>query len=139
MQTEFDKTRAKISTMIAVNGIPLPVTNNQGDRWVVIMLASESLTTLVDRVCQVGGYANVFVQMADGVVQFDMVDQECAIVEDRNPVEIYPDNTATVGAFVDALRNASGAIGLKVHQDTCNALAAREAKVLTPALSNVSA
>lgn len=98
----------------------------------VVALASEPLTTLADRVLTVGGYANVFVQMDDGVIQLDMVDQECTIVGGRDPVEIYPDNAATVGAFVDALRNAPGAIGLKIHQDAGEAFEAREAKVLTP-------
>lgn len=66
------------------------------------------------------------------MIQFDMIDQECAIVEDREPVEIYPDNADTVGAFVDTLRNAPGAIGLKIHQDAGKVFEAREAKALTP-------
>ena len=79
MQTEFDKAQAQISTMIAVNHIPLPITNDMGDRWVVVALTDEPLNTLIQRVQRVGGYANVFIPTGDRVVQIGMVDSKCGL------------------------------------------------------------
>lgn len=135
MQTEFDKAQAQISTMIAVNHIPLPITNDMGDRWVVVALTDEPLNTLIQRVQRVGGYANVFIPAGDRVVQFGMVDSKCAIFEDREPVKIYRDNASTVGQFVDTLRNAEGTLGLEIHDmdSPLKSLKTSKAKILTPA------
>lgn len=136
MQNELDRIQAKISTMIAFNQIPLPVTNDKGDPWVVVALPSEPLTALIQRVGWARGCANVFVPMDDGVIQFDVVDQHGAVDADPQPVEIYDDNTSTVGLFVEMLRNTAGPVGLKVHdQDSpFTALQASEARIADPAV-----
>lgn len=135
MSSEYEMIQDHISAMIGLQDIPLPITNNEGDRWVIVALASEPLTALISRVRNVGGYANVFVPMGDRVVQFGMIDSHCALSEDEEPVKVYRDNKSSVGQFVETLSNSENALGLEIYDEDSpfKALKASEAKVLIPA------
>ncbi|MCI6584064.1 MAG: hypothetical protein MSC45_03200 [Mobiluncus sp.] len=114
MNEELNDARRQVHALIGLNALPLPVVNNDGDAVVVVALADESVPVLIDRIRQSGGYANVFVKMSDYLVQFGMIESSCALDEDPNPIRVYQDNTATVGAFVDFLSQSDSPVGIEL-------------------------
>ena len=113
MMTDLDYARAQIMTLIAVNNVALPITDDAGQKNVVIALAEEKLTDLTQRLNKVNGYANLFVKNEHRIHVVSVVNAQCALVEDKEPLTTYGDSESTVGMFIDYLGQKNGPVGLR--------------------------
>lgn len=113
MMTDLDHARAQIMTMIAVQNVSLPVVDDNGNKNVVIALADEKLSELNKRLSRVNGYANLFVKDRRKIYVVSVVNSQCTIEEDPDPLSVYPDSDSTVGMFIDYLARAGQAVGLR--------------------------
>lgn len=94
----------------------LPVVGNDGNSKVVTALAEEKLFHLFKRVENVGGNANIFIDMGDYVTLITSVQSVCAI-DAHNADDMTGDGRpsldAPVGLFVEYLASQDGA-GVKL-------------------------
>lgn len=130
MSEELDNARRLVHALIGLNGLNLPVQNRNGEKFVVVALEREPLPVLIERVRQAGGYANVFVQMSDFLIQFGVVESADSPSEDPSKLEIYQDNTATIGTFVEFLTQTDSPVGIELIPGT-SPLRAGETKILS--------
>lgn len=90
------------------SSVPLPVTDDEGNRPVVVALSDELLATLIDRLRDAGGFANVFIQTPTGLIEaMSVVRSECAIGtpdDDLSAPGDLPHAQSTVGMFLAYVR-----------------------------------
>lgn len=113
MMTELDYARVQISTLIATNELSLPVVDDNGETNVVVALADERLTELNKRLSRVNGYANLFVKDGRNITLVSVVNSECALSTDPEPVEIPDSSDSTVGNLLSYIAQAKRPVGIK--------------------------
>jgi len=121
--SELDRFRSQVHRNLALGSLAdghLEVTDDDGRSPVIVALDEERLAVLLKRVENAGGYANVFVKTASGVVYLAVVNSAGAIDPDaaedlgESTAEL-PDPHTTVGMFVEFLRLKPNGVRLPVR------------------------
>lgn len=108
MTTELNEARRLVRTYLATSGFNLSITNDRGEKNVVIALATESLSTLHERITRSGGFATVFVVDGRELTVLSVVEPSSALHTTEDVIPSPNDGEATVGLFVDYLRSKNG-------------------------------
>lgn len=115
MDPEFAKFRSAVNRMLARGDIDLPVVDATGSHPVVFALAEDRLFTLLGRLRNMGGYANVFVKCGDGIRRVSVMDARSAIpIPDDDMSGEPPGPMASVGMFLDYLALRPNGVVLSV-------------------------
>jgi hypothetical protein len=129
----LDEFRREVSWQLACGSLAeyeLPVTADDGAAPVVAALEDELLSTVLGRLRNVGGFANLFVRGADGGVRVaSVVDERCSIPvadDDLTSEGQRPCAGATVGMFLDYVGQNPN--GVKVSAAVGHPARARDTK-----------
>lgn len=99
----IEEFRLDVMTNVATGALKLDVVDAEGRTPVVVALDEEQLATLMLRVANIGGYANVFSRGTSGVRQVSVIRAESSLYErDADDMTIeMPSGAVTIGAFLD--------------------------------------
>ncbi len=99
----IEEFRLDVMTNVATGALKLDVVDTVGRTPVVVALDEEQLATLMLRVANIGGYANVFSRGPGGVRQVSVIRAESSLYErDADDMTTdMPSGAVTIGAFLD--------------------------------------
>jgi hypothetical protein len=111
--SDLDRFRVAVMMNLATSDLRLDIVDEHGETPVVVALDDESLATLMRRVANTGGYANVFARGAH-VRQVSVLRAESALFEsvaDDMTAEA-PSGAVTVGAFLDYVETQKNGVNI---------------------------